>query len=187
VRARATAIALLAGAALGVGACGEDEGDGPSTAAQPAVTAPAAAPDTTATATEPAKPAKLAISKDRKVKPAIPKPTGSPPTELVIQDVVKGKGKAAEAGDNVTVQYVGVSFSTGQEFDASWNPPGKPFKFPLGAQMVIPGWDQGVAGMREGGRRTLIIPPDLGYGAAGQGSIAPNETLVFVIDLLKVR
>ena len=85
----------------------------------------------------------------------------------------------------MSVQYVGVSYSTGEQFDASWDR-GEPFQFQLGAQMVIAGWDQGVVGMREGGRRMLVIPPDLGYGATGQGSIAPNETLIFVIDLEKV-
>jgi peptidylprolyl isomerase len=83
------------------------------------------------------------------------------------------------------VQYVGVSYSTGEQFDASWDS-GQPFQFQLGAQMVIPGWDQGVAGMKKGGRRELVIPPDLAYGPQGRPGIAPNETLVFVIDLLSV-
>jgi peptidylprolyl isomerase len=87
----------------------------------------------------------------------------------------------------VSVQYVGVNFSNGQQFDASWDS-GQPFEFPLGGGSVIPGWDQGVEGMKVGGRRELIIPPDLGYGAQGQPpDIPPNETLVFVIDLLDVK
>jgi FKBP-type peptidyl-prolyl cis-trans isomerase len=129
----------------------------------------------------------LPISKDRSKKPAIPAPKGDPPTSLVKKDIVKGKGKTAKAGGTVTVQYVGVSWSTGQEFDASWTS-GQPFSFPLGAQRVIPGWDQGVAGMKVGGRRELVIPPDLGYGPQGSPpAIGPNETLVFVVDLEKVQ
>ena len=83
------------------------------------------------------------------------------------------------------MHYVGVSYSNGKQFDSSWDR-GKPFDFPLGAERVIQGWDFGVAGMREGGRRTLVIPPSLGYGPRGMGPIAPNETLVFVVDLVKV-
>jgi peptidylprolyl isomerase len=97
-----------------------------------------------------------------------------------------GKGKRAKKGDEVTVQYVGVSFSTGQQFDASWDS-GQPFPFTLGAGMVIPGWDRGVAGMREGGRRMLTIPPDLAYGTAGSPpAIGPDETLIFVVDMVEV-
>jgi peptidylprolyl isomerase len=180
VRARTTSVALVATAALGIAACGGSD-DTASTTTEPA--APAAAP--AATTTTPAKPKPRSISKDLSTKPEIPKPTGTPPSKLVIKDIVKGKGKAAKAGSNVTVQYVGVSYSTGEQFDASWDG-GQPFKFQLGAQMVIPGWDQGVAGMKKGGRRELIIPPDLAYGAQGRPGIAPNETLVFVIDLLSV-
>jgi peptidylprolyl isomerase len=178
---RARTIALLAAAAVGVGACGDDKSDTASTAAAPAAAAPAPA---TSTTTTPAKKAgSLDISKDLSSKPKIPKPSGDPPTKLVVKDVVAGKGHAAKAGDNVVVHYVGVLFSTGEQFDASWDS-GKPFAFVLGQGGVIPGWDQGVAGMKIGGRRLLIIPPDLAYGAQGQGSIGPNETLVFVIDLL---
>ncbi|HVS28838.1 MAG TPA: FKBP-type peptidyl-prolyl cis-trans isomerase, partial [Solirubrobacteraceae bacterium] len=102
------------------------------------------------------------------------------------KDIVTGKGPAAKAGDTVTVQYVGVSFKTGKQFDASWDR-GQPFDFQLGAGMVIPGWDKGVKGMRVGGRRELIIPSRLAYGAQGQPpTIAPNEPLVFVIDLQKI-
>jgi peptidylprolyl isomerase len=176
--ARTTAAALVAAAALGVAACG-DSGDTASTTEPAAPAAPAS------TTTAPAKAAPRSISKDLASKPEIPKPTGDPPSKLVIKDIVKGKGKTARAGSNVTVQYVGVSYSTGQQFDASWDG-GQPFQFQLGAQMVIPGWDEGVAGMKKGGRRELIIPPDLAYGAQGRPGIAPNETLVFVIDLLSV-
>jgi peptidylprolyl isomerase len=95
-------------------------------------------------------------------------------------------GKPAKAGDQVTVQYVGISFLNGRQFDASWDR-GEPFQFQLGAGSVIPGWDQGVEGMKVGGRRQLVIPPDLAYGPQGSPpTIGPNETLVFVIDLLSV-
>ena len=187
---------MLAAAALGTAACGNDD-ESASTAPQPAATT-AAAPPPTATApattvaapavttTAPAKAPTRSVSKEINTKPAIPKPTGTPPTKLVVDDIVKGKGKTAKAGDDVTVQYVGVSYSTGEQFDASWDN-GQPFQFQLGAQKVIPGWDRGVAGMKKGGRRQLVIPPDLAYGAQGQPPvIAPNETLVFVIDLLSV-
>ncbi|MGH2943415.1 MAG: FKBP-type peptidyl-prolyl cis-trans isomerase [Solirubrobacteraceae bacterium] len=127
----------------------------------------------------------LEISDDLGAKPEVPTPTGEPPSELITDDVVAGEGQAAKPGDHVTVHYVGVSFSTGDQFDASWDR-GQPFDFPLGGGRVIKGWDMGVTGMREGGRRTLIIPPSLGYGSRGVGPIAPNETLVFVVDLVKV-
>jgi peptidylprolyl isomerase len=125
------------------------------------------------------------ISDDMGAKPEVPQPAGEPPEELVTDDVVVGEGTAAKPGDQVTVHYVGVSFSNGTQFDSSWDR-GAPFDFPLGAGRVIQGWDYGVTGMREGGRRTLVIPPELGYGARGMGPIAPNETLVFVVDLVKV-
>jgi peptidylprolyl isomerase len=127
----------------------------------------------------------LQISDDLGTKPEVPQPTGTPPDELATDDVVVGEGAAAKPGDHVHVHYVGVSFSNGTQFDSSWDR-GAPFDFPLGAGRVIKGWDFGVTGMREGGRRTLVIPPELGYGARGMGPIAPNETLVFVVDLVKV-
>jgi peptidylprolyl isomerase len=127
----------------------------------------------------------LQISDDLGTKPEVPQPTGTPPDELATDDVVVGEGAAAKPGDHVHVHYVGVSFSNGTQFDSSWDR-GAPFDFPLGAGRVIKGWDFGVTGMREGGRRTLVIPPELGYGARGMGPIAPNETLVFVVDLMKV-
>jgi peptidylprolyl isomerase len=127
------------------------------------------------------------ISKDLTEKPAVATPSGTPPAELQKTDLVKGKGKAAKAGDTVAVQYVGNSWSTGTQFDASWDRGTESFEFPLGAGQVIPGWDQGVAGMKEGGRRLLVIPPDLAYGDQSPSpDIAPNETLIFVVDLEKV-
>ena len=117
-------------------------------------------------------------------RPEIDFPGGEPPAELQITDIWEGDGRVAGPGDLVTVHYVGVAYSTGEEFDASWNS-GDPLQFRLGAGQVIAGWDQGVAGMRVGGRRQLIIPPDLAYGDRGAGHvIAPGETLIFVCDLV---
>ncbi|MGE3287895.1 MAG: FKBP-type peptidyl-prolyl cis-trans isomerase [Pseudonocardia sp.] len=119
-------------------------------------------------------------------RPEIDPVVGPPPSDLEITDLVTGEGDEAGAGQTVTVHYVGVAHSTGEEFDASWNR-GQPFRFPLGEGRVISGWDQGVAGMKVGGRRRLVIPPHLGYGARGAGGvIKPNETLIFVVDLLGV-
>ncbi len=122
-----------------------------------------------------------------KTKPEVTVPKGAPPKKLVVKEIEKGSGEEAVAGDEVTVQYVGVDYKNGKEFDSSWSR-SEPFTFTLGEGQVIPGWDQGVAGMKVGGRRELIIPPELAYGATGQPpSIGPNETLVFVIDLLEVN
>jgi peptidylprolyl isomerase len=120
-------------------------------------------------------------------KPEVEFPSGEPTGELQIRDLVQGDGPAAQAGQQAVVHYVGVAYSTGEEFDASYNR-GAPFSFPLGGGRVIAGWDQGVQGMRVGGRRELIIPPQLGYGDRGAGGvIAPGETLIFVVDLLELR
>jgi peptidylprolyl isomerase len=168
---RLLAIALLAGI-LAVAGCGSDEDK----SASPAATdTPAATATPSATATAEAK------------KPKVKVPSGKPPKKLVIKDLKEGTGPAAQPGQTVTVQYVGVNFKGGKQFDASWDR-GEPFSFPLGGGQVIQGWDQGVAGMKVGGRRMLVIPPDLGYGPDGQPPvIKPNETLVFVIDLLAVQ
>jgi peptidylprolyl isomerase len=128
-----------------------------------------------------------ATSTPAKTKPEITVPKGKAPKTLVIKDIEKGTGATAEAGKQVTVQYVGVSAVNGRQFDASWDR-GEPFSFQLGSGGVIQGWDQGVEGMKVGGRRQLVIPPDLAYGPQGSPpSIGPNETLVFVIDLLSVQ
>ena len=119
-------------------------------------------------------------------RPQIEKPDGDIPFELVVEDVLDGDGDEATKGSKVAVHYVGVAFSTGEEFDASWNR-GQPFKFQLGKGNVIPGWDAGVLGMRVGGRRKLTIPSAMAYGARGAGGvIKPHEPLVFVVDLLSV-
>jgi peptidylprolyl isomerase len=120
-------------------------------------------------------------------KPHVYVPPGeAPPAELVMEDLVEGDGDEAVAGQPVEVHYVGVAWSTRKQFDASWDR-GETFQFGLGAGQVIKGWDQGVAGMRVGGRRQITIPPNLGYGAAGAGGVIKGgETLVFVVDLLGV-
>jgi len=119
-------------------------------------------------------------------RPEIEPIDGPAPTELEITDISTGDGAEARVGQTVTVHYVGVAHSTGKEFDASWNR-GQPFRFPLGAGRVIDGWDQGVTGMKVGGRRRLVIPPHLGYGDRGAGgAIKPGETLIFVVDLVGV-
>lgn len=121
-----------------------------------------------------------------KTKPKVTVPKGAPPKELEVKEIEAGSGEEAKSGDEVTVQYVGVNYKNGKEFDSSWSR-NEPFTFALGAGQVIPGWDQGVEGMKVGGRRELIIPPELAYGEAGAPpAIGPNETLVFVIDLLEV-
>ncbi len=120
------------------------------------------------------------------VKPAVVIPDGAPPTDLTIEDLVEGDGPEATTGMLATVDYVGVSWSTGGEFDASWNR-NDTFSFGLGRGEVIAGWDTGVQGMKVGGRRRLTIPPELGYGQSGAGGvIGPNETLVFVVDLRSI-
>jgi peptidylprolyl isomerase len=119
-------------------------------------------------------------------RPQIEKPEGDIPFELVAKDIAIGDGDEATRGKKVSVHYVGVAFSSGEEFDASWNR-GQPFEFKLGAGQVIPGWDAGVEGMRVGGRRKLTIPSAMAYGARGAGgAIKPHEPLVFVVDLLSV-
>jgi peptidylprolyl isomerase len=173
VNLRRDLLVLALGAVIGLGACGDDD-DEP---------ADSGATDTAAEQSEPA-PADVDTSK----KPKVTVPEGEPPAGLQIEDLKEGDGPTAKAGDNVNVHYVGVSYSTGTQFDASWDTPGaQPFTFPLGQGQVIPGWDQGVAGMKVGGRRQLTIPPELGYGEAGAPpDIAPNETLIFVVDLLEI-
>jgi peptidylprolyl isomerase len=119
-------------------------------------------------------------------KPEIEFPEGPPPGDLEVVDIVEGAGDEARPGSMVDVHYVGVAYSTGEEFDASYNR-GEPLQFPLGTGTVIQGWDQGVSGMRVGGRRRLVIPPHLAYGDRGAGGvIAPGETLIFVVDLVGV-
>jgi len=129
---------------------------------------------------------KQAEAPEQKTKPKVTVPDGPPPQKLVINDLEEGTGATAKPGDEVTVNYVGVGYESGKEFDTSWGR--EPFLFGLGAGFVIPGWEKGVEGMKVGGRRELIVPPDLAYGAAGSPPvIGKNETLVFVIDLESVK
>jgi peptidylprolyl isomerase len=167
------ALILIAAAVLGMAACGDDdEGSAAQEQQQSA--------ETQTTPPEDA-------LKNTSTRPVIPKPTGTPPRRLVKQDIVKGKGPGAKPGDIVTVNYVGVNFSNGQEFDSSWDS-GAAFPVQLGAGMVIEGWDKGLVGIRKGGRRMLTIPPEMGYGAEGYPpDIPPNETLVFVVDAVSIK
>jgi peptidylprolyl isomerase len=175
MRKLAVAASVLALFAAG---CGDDDKETTATTG--------AASAETATPTPEATEVPTANLKDLKTKPVIGKPSGDPPAKLVKEDIVVGKGKKAKKGSNITVQYVGASFSTGEEFDASWDR-GEPFQLELGAGMVIPGWDQGIVGMKEGGRRRLTIPADLAYGPAGAPpAIGPDETLIFIVDLVEV-
>jgi peptidylprolyl isomerase len=180
---RLLALLLVALVSVALAACGGDETDSGAIQQAPAEDVGPAPESTVAKASggEVEVPNATQTSK----KPQIRVPAGDPPSTLQKKDLVTGDGRTAKKGDQVTVQYVGVSWSTGEQFDASWDN-GKPFSFELGAGNVIQGWDQGVAGMKTGGRRQLVIPPDLAYGSQGQGTIGPNETLVFVVDLLKV-
>jgi peptidylprolyl isomerase len=194
---RRLTVALLAALSLAVAGCGEDLQDsgipdgsdtGAAAAATPAETTPAAPEEDAAKtyakgeAVEP-----IANADDLSKKPGIPKPKGTPGKDLVVKDLVVGKGAAAKSGDALTVRYVGVSYSTGKEFDASWKTDENSFPFTLGEGAVIPGWDKGIVGMKPGGRRELVIPSELGYGEQGSGAdIKGGETLVFVVDLLKI-
>jgi peptidylprolyl isomerase len=140
---------------------------------------------TPTTPTTPTTAAKTPTSGPLSKEPSATPPSGPAPTKLVTKDLIKGTGAEAKAGQTVTVNYVGVLYKGGKEFDASWKR-NEPFSFGLGQGQVIPGWDQGVAGMKVGGRRELIIPAALGYGAKGSPpAIPPNAPLVFVVDLLK--
>lgn len=131
----------------------------------------------------PAPPEEVASSK----KPKVTVPSGPAPKKLVVKDLKKGAGEAAKKGDDVSMDYVGVAYSTKKEFDNSYDR-GAPFDFTLGEGQVIAGWDNGIVGMKVGGRRELIIPPGQAYGAQGQPpAIKPNETLVFIVDLLAIK
>ena len=182
MRVKLIILILALGLTAGVVACGEDEESGGSGAERAA----------TATPTETASASGIealvqGTSDGTDAKPEVPAPEGDPPSELVIRDIVKGKGPKAKAGDTLTMQYVGIAWSNGQQFDASWDS-GQPFPFQLGAGMVIQGWDEGMVGMQKGGRRLLVLPPEKGYGEQGAGdAIGPNETLVFVVDLIAIN
>ena len=200
MRARRLATIAFATLALGAAGCGDDSGgggsDGSAIDGDPSTKLPSdlanaanAKPEAKKSTGKKFDATKLAdISTDVSKKPKIAKPPATdPPEELQIVDVVDGKGAAAKKGDDVEVQYVGVTFSEGKEFDTSWGRP-DPFAFKLGQGQVIKGWDEGVKGMKLGGRRMLVIPADQAYGSAGSPpNIGPDEALVFVIDLKKLK
>jgi FKBP-type peptidyl-prolyl cis-trans isomerase len=194
---RLPALLAVAATVLITAGCGSDN----SNKAADTTAGETATETQTQTATQPPEqPAQSGAPKARKVKPSAaeadlghqPRPSrgkGKPPSKLVVQDLIVGKGKKAGSGDLISVQYVGVLFDNGKQFDASWKGgrPGRPLQFPLGVGQVIPGWDQGVPGMRVGGRRKLIIPADLAYRDQGYPpAIPPNAALIFDIDLKKV-
>lgn len=187
------AITVLAAASIGLGlaGCGSSSkapgvvlAPGQGLTQEPA-NATTTATNTTTTSTTVSTPKTGALAKE----PVFSVPSGPPPTKLVVKDVIKGTGATAEDGDELEVNYVGKLYSNGKTFDASWtDTPGKAFgPFQLGAGAVIKGWDEGLVGMKVGGRRELIIPPSLAYGASGSGSIPKNATLVFMVDLLSVK
>lgn len=162
-------------AALAVAGCGGSNDSSSSTGSSSEASTTAKSAGSTASQT------------NTKVKPKVTVPSGPAPTKLTEKEIVEGTGAEAKAGDEVTVQYVGVGYDSKEEFDSSWSR-NEPFAFPLGAGEVIVGWDQGVAGMKVGGRRELIIPSELAYGPEGRPpTIKPNEALIFVIDLLAVK
>jgi len=174
---RALATTSLVALAAVTASCGSSTAPGVQTAPSAGLTGPV---NTSSTSTTSSTPLPAALSH----KPTVVVPKGPPPRSLVIKDIIKGTGRAATATSTVTVQYVGVLYSNGKQFDASWNDDsGQPTSFSL-AGGVIQGWTEGIPGMKVGGRRELIIPPSLGYGKAGSPpKIPPNATLVFVIDL----
>jgi peptidylprolyl isomerase len=182
----------LVAVCVGLAACGSggtETADIPSgggstgaTTASTPTTTTTAKPPTFAKPTAEVKKIAAAAGTDTKKKPKIIKASGQPPAKLMVVDIVKGKGAPAQDGDTLTVDYVGDSWSTGRQFDASWDH-GQTFPVTLGQSGVIQGWQQGLLGMKQGGRRLLVIPPELGYGSQGSGSaIKPNETLIFVVD-----
>jgi peptidylprolyl isomerase len=190
---RSLAAAALAVLALAVAGCGSSTAPGIDAApsagrTQPVATSTTTTPTTTTTTTTPKSTVPLPAA--FKTKPTVAVPSGEPPKKLVVKNLITGTGPAATASSTVTVQYVGVLYSNGKQFDASWNDgTGQPVSFPLSS--VIPGWQEGIPGMKEGGRRELIIPASLAYGKTarpasgtkGDVGIPANSALVFVIDL----
>jgi peptidylprolyl isomerase len=176
-------LVVLAATTLGLAGCSGSSSSSATTAATSATSSTAAPTATAPVATVPVQDPSPAGKFG--TEPTVTVPPGAPPTQLESTDLIVGTGAAAEPGDNVTVQYVLATYSSGKVIQASWT--SQPFSFELGAGQVIKGWDEGVMGMKVGGRRELIIPPALGYGSSSPGAgIAANDTLVFVVDLLKV-
>lgn len=181
-------VVLFSGFVLFAAACGDSDGSAQSTEDGSGASSDDAEPSSEEGGDSEGSADGDAAGIDTSVKPVISVPGGAAPAELVIEDLVVGDGAEATAGSTVDVDYAGVAWSNGEEFDASWNR-GQPFSFNLGAGGVIQGWDEGVAGMKVGGRRQLTIPPGMAYGdtGAGGGLIAPGETLIFVVDLRAVN
>jgi FKBP-type peptidyl-prolyl cis-trans isomerase len=184
-------LAALAATALLATACGggtkESEADKFARTAEQQAKTQAAAPAETTPAPTPTKVAPSAGERNISTKPKIPKASGAAPKSLKVEDLIEGKGAAAKSGDKISVRYVGVLFNNNKEFDSSWKRGKAPFQLTLGQGQVIQGWDQGLIGMKVGGRRRLTIPPDLAYGAQGQPPTIPaNSTLVFDVDLTKI-
>lgn len=181
---RSTPILIACLALFAVGCGGSDDSSSTTNAETSAVGTSTVESTTT---TESSSSAEESSGNGGKTKPKVTVPSGPPPKKLEIKEIEKGTGATAKAGDEVTVQYVGVGYDSEEEFDSSWSR-NEPFSFSLGAGEVIQGWDKGVEGMKVGGRRELIIPANLAYGASGSPPvIGPNETLIFVIDLLAVN
>jgi FKBP-type peptidyl-prolyl cis-trans isomerase len=184
-------MAALAATTLLISACGgsakESQADKfAETAEQQAKTLASAPTPTTPTPTA-TKVTPSSGERDISTKPKIPKAEGAAPKTLKVEDLIEGKGPAAKSGDKISVRYVGNLYNTNKEFDSSWKRGKAPFELTLGQGQVIPGWDQGLVGMKVGGRRRLTIPPNLAYGAQGQPPTIPaNSTLVFDVDLTKI-
>jgi FKBP-type peptidyl-prolyl cis-trans isomerase len=171
---RLLALILTATLAIAAAGCGSSNDNSTSSSAS-------ASSDTTSTQAQ-----QQPATAQPRPKPTVHVPKGKPPKKLVVKDLIKGTGPAAKPGDPITVNYIGVNYKGGKPFDNSYDR-GQPFPFQLGGGQVISGWDNGLVGMKVGGRRMLIIPPSQGYGAQGQPPvIKPNETLVFVVDLLSI-
>jgi peptidylprolyl isomerase len=171
---RLLALILTATLAIAAAGCGSSNDNSTSSSAS-------ASSDTTSTQAQ-----QQPATAQPRPKPTVHVPKGKPPKKLVVKDLIKGTGPAAKPGDPVTVNYIGVNYADGKPFDNSYDR-GQPFPFQLGGGQVISGWDNGLVGMKVGGRRMLIIPPSQGYGPQGQAPvIKPNETLVFVVDLLSI-
>ena len=195
LRSRALATALVLGACcLALAACSSSPSNSSSNTTTTSSGGTGAGPSTTVTA-PPGSPLNAIApipAADRSpagtagTAPTVTVPSGTPPTSLESADLITGTGPAAKDGDHLTVQYVLATYSSGKVVQSSWT--SQPFPFTLGQGQVIPGWDKGVVGMKAGGRRELVIPPSLGYGAQSPGpGIAANDTLIFVIDLIKIR
>ena len=182
-RLRTWTLVALTASGLGLAACSSSSSSATTTTSTTSVPAPTttAAPGTIGTIADPSAPGTIGTE------PTITVPPGAPPVQLESKDLIIGTGPAIKAGDKATVQYVGVAYSSKKVFDSSWSR-NQPFQFTVGAGAVIPGWDHGVVGMQVGGRRELILPPSEAYGASSPGSgIAANDTLIFIVDLVKIN